>query len=674
MNGFSEKNRTSRAVTFALAAVLAWQVSLPSAYAKGQQTLPSVTPQVQTIPGFPQATATVGAGSHQATGSTSAAPDDQALLPERYDSRQVDGGLVTKPKCQIPWGACWAFGALSAVETSLIRVGIAPNTINLSEHHLAWYATHPLEHDQAIQQPSALMNPSAHSQEGEGQHIRGGVTISPFDLGAWDYTPGALLAAGVGPAKNYQFPYCNTKHQYIDTYRNGKLYESTASPEGDWSLDPKYRFTSGNFRLIANEMLTNPNQITYKDGKGTSTGFNSGALNDAKRELIDKGSLVIAYAADSLEGQTTHDSDCFNYDNWAQYRSAYSKSDHTVCIVGYDDTYPKENFAPSGTKVQDAKLPPHDGAWIVKNSWGSADGGKGNTYRWGVDGTGYFYLSYYDKSIESLMTFTMDKVPTTANTCLQYDFVGMDDFGTGPIMYGAGDRCKVANLFQIPYNMEITQVSVGARSASPQASIKVLILPPRSTAIENGVVMSEQRASFKHAGYHVVSLDKPVKVAKGDTLCIVEEVEGLYKGKHVSEMPVELGYTEDYLKNQEALHQASAGTTRRTPQDQDIDNATLMVTKINPHESFYSVRGAPWEDIMSLNNGKNLSAQGYTYGNALIKAFGHQITEDVPTYAQLNHASQISAEGVLVIAVVVAGAAVALVVVARKVRKARKAA
>lgn len=39
-------------------------------------------------------------------------------------------------------------------------------------------------------------------------------------------------------------------------------------------------------------------------------------------------------------------------------------TNHAVTIVGWDDNYPKENFA--------ADNPPQgDGAWIIRNSWGA---------------------------------------------------------------------------------------------------------------------------------------------------------------------------------------------------------------------------------------------------------------------------------------------------------------
>lgn len=39
-------------------------------------------------------------------------------------------------------------------------------------------------------------------------------------------------------------------------------------------------------------------------------------------------------------------------------------ANHAVTIVGWDDSYSKENFNAE-------HQPPADGAWIVKNSWGA---------------------------------------------------------------------------------------------------------------------------------------------------------------------------------------------------------------------------------------------------------------------------------------------------------------
>lgn len=61
--------------------------------------------------------------------------------------------------------------------------------------------------------------------------------------------------------------------------------------------------------------------------------------------------------------------------------SARQTANHIVAIVGWDDSYSKDNFN-SGSR------PSRDGAWIVKNSWGNQEGSNG-----------YTYISYEDKSL-----------------------------------------------------------------------------------------------------------------------------------------------------------------------------------------------------------------------------------------------------------------------------------
>ena len=97
----------------------------------------------------------------------------------------------------------------------------------------------------------------------------------------------------------------------------------------------------------------------------------------------------------------------------AYYCYSNEQLNHAVAIVGWDDNYSKSNFA---------KTPSGDGAWIVKNSWGSS---------WADNG--YCYVSYYDMGLapintwDCIYTFILnDTIRYEKN--YQYDISGMTDY------------------------------------------------------------------------------------------------------------------------------------------------------------------------------------------------------------------------------------------------------
>lgn len=141
----------------------------------------------------------------------------------------------------------------------------------------------------------------------------------------------------------------------------------------------------------------------------------SGVYPAVKNWIMENGAISVGFCADysspdDLESGVT--SEYYNWEHSAQYNPDSMSANHAVTIVGWDDSYPKENFSIT---------PPGDAAWIVKNSWSDV---------WGENG--YFYLSYYDTTVSEYEGYLADVADVADGTgCYnydnnyQYDYMGM---------------------------------------------------------------------------------------------------------------------------------------------------------------------------------------------------------------------------------------------------------
>jgi C1A family cysteine protease len=164
------------------------------------------------------------------------------------------------------------------------------------------------------------------------------------------------------------------------------------------------------------------------------------------------------------------------------YKSVYNKEyfgNHYVTLVGWDDNFSKNKFS---TKA------PGNGAWICKNSWGS---------EWG-DG-GFFYLSYYDKSlVTDAVGFTFDNVEyyetLYQNEAVgKYTFLEYDTYGQKYISENGDIIAAVGTYFE---------------TAGSQYTISVYV---------NDHVVYSQSGKSGHAGYETVKLNKYIAVDSNST-------------------------------------------------------------------------------------------------------------------------------------------------------------
>ncbi len=538
-------------------------------------------------------------------------------IPSSYDLAAK--GLVTPAKSQGPWSSCWAFGALSSIESNLVKNGYADDTVDLSEKYLIWFATKPLDRELAIKQPSALLHPDKHSQEGEGEHLDSSDPSDRYDLGQYDWVVVSALSSGLALESEDACPYMS-KEGSVDhgTDADGHSF-SISSGDGDWSVDGE-RTNDKIYRLKNADLILGTANV-YQDentGELVFKGYREETIDQVKRALLDHGAVNLNYTADVSTPDQEEDPTYFNYQNWAQYRSVPSLADHSVSIIGWEDNFPKEKF-----KNASGELPPKNGAWKVKNSWGRKNGGDYNTSSWGVNDEGWFYLSYYDKGIESFLSYDIELQKDKPLDIMQYDFIGMNNFGFPPFVYSRDayadddpyDLPRVANVFEAPYNLEISEVSFAPHINDGSAHIEIYVLGNNYRNPEAGDKVYSETVPFEHAGYHTHKLSEPIVLSKGTLFSVVETIEGDYEGERAVEIPVEVGYNEEYLEDH--------------PEEQDGPKVTYK-TVVNPGESYAYIDG--WLDNTKLGKMPDYNIKGITYGNNLIKVFIEPTDKEAPEY------------------------------------------
>lgn len=174
-----------------------------------------------------------------------------------------------------------------------------------------------------------------------------------------------------------------------------------------------------------------------------------------------------------------------------------SRSNHAVAIVGWDDGYSRTNFR---------NTPPGDGAWIVRNSWGSW---------WGSGG--YFHVSYHDPLIgEDGFAYSGAVAADDYDRVYQYDTLGLVN------SYGFSSQTGwFASRHTASADEQLAAVSFYA--LAPGASYEVwagavLDAPDKSQMECLGTGVLDE------AGYRTVALQTALPLAAGERFVVAVKV------------------------------------------------------------------------------------------------------------------------------------------------------
>ncbi len=449
------------------------------------------------------------------------------VMPTSFDLR--DRGTVTPVKDQSPWGTCWSFGSTAAAETSILnKLGLTYDeyNIDLSELQTAWFSR-------------SVLPEGSGSQAGEGGAAVEGA--DPLNTGGTAFLASSLYMSGVGPVDESVAPYKN-KEGLTLSYRDllgdemaemKKISEPSFdvdaplcySPEGDWSVDEALRFQKAYQLDEANLLPTPATHVTDELGLNVlGYQYNENGTAAIKQQLMEGNAVQVSFAADNyLPGKASSTPKYINTETWAHYTYEPVTSNHAVTIVGWDDNYSKDNFL-------EGHQPAADGAWIVKNSWGSStESFPNNGGGWGNDG--YFYLSYYDQSLSDVEVLDFDVLNDADNSTLvtdSYSYMPVNALSS----VSSNTQTSMANIFTAQRDQVITSLSTETGSSHVTATFDMYLLDDDATSPTDGKHVASKSETFEYSGFHRVDLSSGVIMKEGQRYSVVvtqRSVDGQYQ-------------------------------------------------------------------------------------------------------------------------------------------------
>lgn len=404
--------------------------------------------------------------------------------------------------------SCWAFAALSSLETNLAlsnyRNGTNTSKVyDYSERHMEYATTKTFANNET--------NPIGYNRVvGSG--------------GNW-WTAEPYFINGTGAIPESELPFENNE----DIINISAIQNKTVSSQvSDTIYFENYE---------------------YADGEDKTE-----IMNQIKQHIKNYGSVFACIHGDS---SSSISGNCYNNDTGALYcyNSILHAPDHAVSIIGWDDNYSVDNFI-EGTNSR----PTSNGAWIIRNSWGERQEmnllelkqeiyntypNECNSRGWTeassipnefieecgytIEGdiayivmgdNGLMYVSYEDDNIsDSLYGIVKASDSVEYDNIYQYDQyypAGGLWYTTSKIMFG--------NIFDKGSSTEyLTQVSI---HAAEKYTCRVYVNPTGSSFAKSDLQLVSLKAGESETiepGYHTLEFSKPIALT-GNKFAVVVEV------------------------------------------------------------------------------------------------------------------------------------------------------
>ncbi|WP_296884451.1 C1 family peptidase [uncultured Methanobrevibacter sp.] len=212
-----------------------------------------------------------------------------------------------------------------------------------------------------------------------------------------------------------------------------------------------------------------------------------------RKNLTDNNAIkeaVLKYCGLSVGIHSELEAPYYNKNTSAQYFFKTGRPNHTVFLVGWDDAYSAKNFLVT---------PPGDGAWIIKNSYGTEHGDQG-----------YDYISYYDTGF------------ATSDVSTGYIFENNEPYNKnyqtdlgGTIKYYESDKginVSYKNSYTALDDDLIAAVGTYFFENGEKYNFKIYV---------NNELKLSQNGTAPFKGYHTIKLDKNIPIEENDNFTVV---------------------------------------------------------------------------------------------------------------------------------------------------------
>ena len=457
---------------------------------------------------------------------------NENTLAEKFDLREH---ISIKVKDQMQTQSCWTFPMTSEVETniSLTRGYTSPI---FSARHMEYMTAKTFLNG---------INVNGYNREvGSGGNSTMGLSY---------------FTSGLGPVLEKDMPFENSEDKVN--------LEEINKPVGQ-KIENYTKFPSI-YKEIENGVTI------YKDNKGNT--LTNSEVEAIRRQIKEHITNYGGVSTNTNSSQLQY----FNTNAPTLATAYYCNNndiiqDHLVTIIGWDDTYSKDNF-------NSICKPSKDGAWLVLNSYG-----KGFNQ-------GYYYISYEDVMVERQTTGIITVSDRNYKNLYQYDILS-NSINFSPKVNGSSDSIKEVYMANVYTRKEIASEilqEVAITGAGGTHTADIYVNETGDLDISNSTLVASEAIILD--GYNTIKLNQGITLSSEKFAIIVK-----YKNPQEVTIAVEANLTANGITDEGS---------------EKWDTATA-----NKGEGLISVTGEQnsWQDITDIVTTGSLCIKAFTTVNETV--------------------------------------------------------